>query len=225
MKKETARFSVKWIAYTAMFTALVMVTGFLPAITTPIGRIYWVDGMVLLAAYLMDPLAAFIAGGVGSLIYDVFKSPSMMLPSLLIHGLQGAIVSALLRFVFAKFLRGKKEWVGALVASVIGAAEVVLGYFVYRWVTSGLPVAWTNIPRNILQEAIGIAIGLLICYATTFKRQLAKNRLLPDFSELKTAQTDSGEEEETMENCDEDSYILTPDVWTEEEEVTEDKKE
>lgn len=173
-------FSTKWIAYTALLTAFVVATNFIPAIATPVGRIYWVDGVVLLAAYLLDPVAAFIAGGVGSLLYDVFQSPSMMLPSLLIHGLQGAVVSALLHLVPPRRL-GKWEWVKAIISSLVGAVIVVTGYFIYRVVTRGTPVAVASIPRNIVQEIIGISIAMVLCYATTFKLQLEKNGLLPDF--------------------------------------------
>lgn len=173
-------FSTKWLAYTALLTAFVVATNFIPAIATPVGRIYWVDGVVLLAAFLLDPVAAFIAGGVGSLLYDVFQSPSMMLPSLLIHGLQGAVVSALLHLVPPRRL-GKWEWVKAIISSLVGAVIVVSGYFIYRVVTRGTPVAVASIPRNIVQEIIGISIAMILCYATTFKLQLEKNGLLPDF--------------------------------------------
>ncbi len=173
-------FSTKWIAYTALLTAFVVATNFIPAIATPVGKIYWVDGVVLLAAFLMDPIAAFIAGGVGSLLYDVFQSPSMMLPSLLIHGLQGAVVSALLHLVPPRRL-GKWEWIKAIICSLVGAVIVVAGYFIYRVVTRGTPVAVASIPRNVVQEIIGISIAMVLCYATTFKLQLEKNGLLPDF--------------------------------------------
>lgn len=180
VKNKKAFYSTKWLAYTAVLTALVVATGFIPPIATPAGRIYWVDGIVLLAAYLMDPLSAFICGGVGTLIYDIFKSPEMMLASLIIHGLQGVIVSALLRFVFPNRFK-KYEWVKALIISVIAAVEVVLGYFIYRCLTRGVPAAVASIPRNIIQEVIGITVALIICYATTFKKQLEKANLLPDF--------------------------------------------
>lgn len=173
-------FSTKWLAYTALLTAVVVATNFIPAIATHVGRIYWVDGVVLLAAFLLDPVAAFIAGGVGSLLYDVFQSPSMMLPSLLIHGLQGAVVSAFLHLVPPRRL-GKWEWVKAIISSLVGAVIVVSGYFIYRVVTRGTPVAVASIPRNIVQEIIGISIAMILCYATTFKLQLEKNGLLPDF--------------------------------------------
>lgn len=180
VKNKKVIYSTKWIAYTAILTALVVATGFIPPIVTPAGRIYWVDGMVLLAAYLMDPLSAFICGGIGTLIYDIFKSPEMMAASLLIHGLQGAVVSAFLHFVLPDRFK-KYEWVKALIISVIGAVEVVSGYFIYRCITRGIPTAVASIPRNIIQEIIGITIAMIICYATTFKKQLEKANLLPDF--------------------------------------------
>ena len=117
MKSKKAFFTTKWITYTAIMTALVVATGFIPAIPTPAGRVYWVDGAALIAAFLLDPLAAFIAGGVGSFLYDVFMSPEMMLPSLLIHGLQGAVVSALLHFVIPEKFK-KWEPLKAVIAAL-----------------------------------------------------------------------------------------------------------
>lgn len=179
MKNKKAIYTTKWITYTAMLTALVVATNFIPPIPTPAGRIYWVDGIVLVAAYLMDPLSAFISGGIGSLLYDVFQSPAMMVPSLLIHGLQGAVVSALLHYVFPK----KREPLWAIVSSLAGAVIVIGGYFCYRAITQGVPVGVTNIPRNIIQEGIGISVAFVLCYVTTLKKQLQKNHLLPNFKE------------------------------------------
>ena len=195
MKNKKAFFTTKWITYTAMLTALVVATGFIPPIPTPAGRIYWVDGVVLIAAFLMDQLAEFISGGIGSLLYDVFASPSMMLPSLLIHGLQGAVVSALLHYLFPKKL-AKWEWIWAAVTAVAGAVIVVGGYFIYRCIVYGAPFAATNIPRNIIQEAIGISIAMVICYASTFKAQLKKNNLLPDFKREVLKTEEENEERE-----------------------------
>ncbi len=202
IKNKKVLFSTKWIAYTALLTAFVVATMAIPAVPTVAGRIYWVDGMVLLAAYLMDPVAAFIAGGVGSLLYDASQAPHMMVATLLIHGLQGAVVSALLHYVPPKRL-GKWEWVKALICSLIGAVIVVMGYFTYRCITSGTPVAVASIPRNIIQEIIGISIAMVLCYATTFKMQLKKNNLLPDFRrevlDKKTEEQSVGQTEEATQ--------------------------
>lgn len=160
-----------------MLTALVIATNFIPPIPGPGGRIYWVDGVVLLAAFLMDPLSAFIAGGVGSLLYDVIVASPMMVASLFIHGLQGAIVSVLVHYVFPK--KGEPFW--AAISSMVAAVEVIFGYLIAQWAVYGFPVALSKVPRDIIQEAIGITIAMIICYATTFKRQLDRSHLLPDF--------------------------------------------
>lgn len=177
MKNKKVQFTTKWITYTAMLTALVVATNYIPAIPGPGGRIYWVDGVILIASFLMDPLAAFIIGGVGSLLYDILVASPMMMFSLIIHGLQGAIVSTLVHYVFPK----KREPLWAVIASVIAAVETIIGYFIGQWVQYDIPMAISKIPRDIIQEIIGITIAMIICYATTFKRQLDKSRLLPDF--------------------------------------------
>ena len=177
MRNKKAQFTTKWVTYTAMLTALVIATNFIPPIPSPAGRIYWVDSVVLTAAFLMDPLSAFIAGGVGSLLYDLIVASPLLVGSLLIHGLQGAIVSALVHYVFPK----KREPLWAVIASVIAAVEVIIGYLFAQWVLYGLPVAVSKVPRDIIQEIIGIAIAMVICYASTFKHQLDKSHLLPDF--------------------------------------------
>lgn len=198
MKKVNSKiiYGTKWIAYTAVLTALVVATMAIPAVPTVAGRIYWVDGMVLLAAYLMDPVAAFIAGGLGSLLYDAIISPHMMVATLLIHGLQGAVVSATLHYVPPTRFK-KWEWVKAIICSLVGAVIVVLGYFTYRCITSGVPTAVASIPRNIIQEVIGISIAMVLCYATTFKKQLEKARLLPDFKREVLAKPEDKKEQAT----------------------------
>lgn len=184
MKNKKAFFTTKWIAYTAMTTALVIATSFIPPVPVPpFGNLYWCDAVIFLAAYLLDPLAAFITGGIGTFLYDVIHGNSaMMFASLIIHGLQAAAVSALLHYVFPKrFKKLEPLWAG--IASVAGGIIVIAGYFILRyWITgSELLYCGYRAVANVIQEIVGIAIGITVCYATTFKQQLAKNNLLPDF--------------------------------------------
>ncbi len=184
IKNKKALFTTKWITSTALMTALVIATGFLPAVQiTASGRLYWCDCVIFLAAYILDPVAAFIAGGIGTMLYDVIGgSAYMMAASLIIHGLQAATVSAVLRFVFNK-LPKKLEPVWAVIASILGAVIVVLGYFIQRYYI--LQTEWIYIGdkaiANVVQEITGITVAMIICYATSFKKQLEKNNLLPDF--------------------------------------------
>lgn len=184
MKSKKAKFTTKWITYTAMLTALVIATSFIPPVPVPpFGSLYWCDGIIFLAAYLLDPLAAFIAGGIGTFLYDVIHgNAAMMFVSLIVHGLQAAAVSAILHYAFA-LLPKKLEPLWAGIASIVGAIIVIAGYFINRYYIAGyeLVAAGYKAVANVFQEIIGIAVGMTICYATTFKKQLANNNLLPNF--------------------------------------------
>lgn len=184
VKYKKAFFTTKWLTYTALMTGLVVATSFIPSVPVTVsGNLYWCDCIIFIAAYLLDPLAAFIAGGVGTLLFDVIKGNGyMMFASLIIHGLQAVATSAILHFVFAK-LPKKLEPVWALIASIVGGAIVILGYFIQRYYI--LHTEWIYIGdkaiANVIQEIVGISIAMFICYATTFKKQLKSAHLLPDF--------------------------------------------
>lgn len=188
MKNSRAIFTTKWITYTAVLCALVVATSVIPPVPIGANNVYWCDGMILLGAYLTDPVSAFIIGGLGSAIYDfAIGHVHMAVASLIIHGMQAAVTSALLHFAFAKF---KKEVVWAVISAIAGGLIVIAGYFLTYWlifplVTGsakyGYIYASERVLRNVLQELIGITLATVICYATTFKKQLEKNNLLPDF--------------------------------------------
>ncbi len=189
MKNKRAYFTTKWIAYTAMLTALVVATGYIPGIPVLTGKIYWCDFVIYMAAYLLDPLASFIVGGIGTTFFDLFGingTAYNAIPSLLIHGLQG-LTASLGFMLWRKFLpcknNTKLESAGAVICSILPAVIVIAGYFIKRltWEHLALEAALYKMPANVLQEIIGITIATVICYATTFKRQLEKSNLLPNF--------------------------------------------
>lgn len=181
MKNKKLFFTTKWISYTAMLTALVIATSFIPPVPMPpFGNLYWCDAVIYLAAYLMDPVSAFITGGIGTFLYDVIHgNAAMMFPSLIIHGLQAAAVSVLVHYVFPK--KWEPLWAG--ISSAAGSIIVIAGYFVLRYYINGyaLAAAGYKAVANVIQEIVGVSIAMVLCYATTFKTQLAKSNLLPDF--------------------------------------------
>lgn len=195
--KSKALFSTKWLAYTALFTALVVAMGYVPGIPVLTGKIYWCDFAIYAAAYLMDPVSALIVGGIGTTFFDLFGingTAYNALPSLIIHGLQGfsaALIFGLLKKFFNKDGSDKKELVIAVISSILPALIVIFGYFTKRVTWEGLPVdgAFMKMPANILQEIVGIAVAVIICYVCRLKAQLKKARLLPDFkNEVLTAE-------------------------------------
>ena len=169
----------KWITVTALLMAFVIVSGYIPKLPTPLGNVYWCDGPILIAAFLLDPVGAFLAGGVSMLLYDLMVgSAYMAFPSLVIHGLQAVVVSVFVHCVFGK----RDNVLTALLSALLGAVVVICGYFLLRTFFlegAGLTVALTKMPANFLQEAVGIAIALVIVYVCRVKEILKKNNLLP----------------------------------------------
>ncbi len=188
-KKKKVLFTTKWLTYTALMTALVVATGYIPGIPVLTGKIYWCDFAIYTAAYLLDPLAAFIVGGIGTTFFDLFGingTAYNAIPSLVIHGIQGLLASAtfiLLRKYFNKTDSNKREGVIAVISSILPALWVIFGYFVKRitWETLLPETAVLKMPANVLQEVIGITVAIVICYVCRFKKQLKGAHLLPDF--------------------------------------------
>lgn len=190
MNKKRVLFSTKWIAYTALLTAMVVAMGYVPGIPVLTGKIYWCDFAIFTAAYLTDPVSAMIVGGIGTTFFDLFGingTAYNAIPSLLIHGLQGltaGLIFQILRNFFNKKGSYKRETVIAIISSIIPAIIVILGYFIKRitWEAKPAEVALLKMPANVLQEVIGIAVAVAICYAAGLKKRLIKAHLLPEFS-------------------------------------------
>ena len=80
-----------WICTTALFMAMnVALSSF--GVPVPGGHLYLNDIIICTAAILLDPVTAFAVGGIGSLIGDFFFYPSAMVVSLVVHGLQAAVI-------------------------------------------------------------------------------------------------------------------------------------
>lgn len=216
MKNKKAFFTTKWIVYTAMLTALVVATGYIPGIPVLTGKIYWCDFVIYMAAYITDPIASFIVGGVGTSFFDLFGingTAYNAIPSLFIHGAQGLTASVLF-ILWRKFVPLKKctktEVIGAVISSILPALIVIFGYFLKRltWEGVAVGVALGKMPANILQEIVGITVAIVLLYATSFKRQLEKNHLLPDFErelfnknpDREQPQEDTADTQEIAEN-------------------------
>ena len=174
--------SSKKICYVALLTALnVVLASF--SVPTPVGgHLYLVDLAVVFAGLVFDPISAFIAGGVGSLIGDAIFYPAAMFVSLFAHGLQAVAVS-LIAGGFRKFSNGeagkdgfKNKSVPALwrivLAGVVGCVIMAGGYalghaYVYG---SGWVTAIPKLPGNLLQSAVGAVLAPVLAYTTPLKK-------------------------------------------------------
>ena len=150
---------VKWLTVTAMLMALnIAMSSF--SIPVPGGHLYLNDAVVCTAAILLDPLGAFIVGGVGAFLGDFFFYPAPMFVSLLTHGLQAVVVS-LCAHKLSREHRGR----AALVGVVLGVFINVVGYSIGRAFVYATPeAAMLKFPFQVFQASFGAVVSMLLCF-------------------------------------------------------------
>ena len=148
---------VRWITITGIFMALnIAMSSF--GIPVPGGHLYLCDLIICTASLLLDPLAAFIVGGVGSFLGDMIFYPLPMFVSLVVHGLQAATISYIAH-------KGKESLPKSLVATLVGAVIMVVGYTLGKtFVYSTFEYAMLKLPFEIAQALLGVVGSLLLCF-------------------------------------------------------------
>ena len=150
----------KWLTVTAMLMAMnVVMSSF--SIPVPGGHLYLNDAVICTAAILLDPLGAFIVGGVGAFLGDFFFYPAPMFVSLVTHGLQAAVISLC---VHKLSVDHRKR--GALVGVILGVVINVVGYSLGRaFIYSTPEYSLLKLPFQIFQAAFGAVVSMLLCFS------------------------------------------------------------
>ena len=150
---------VKWLTVTAMLMALnIAMSSF--SIPVPGGHLYLNDAIICTAAILLDPLGAFIVGGVGAFLGDFFFYPAPMFVSLVTHGLQAVVVS-----LCAHKLFGERRGRAALVGVILGVVINVAGYSFGRAYVYATPeAAVLKFPFQVFQASFGAVVSMLLCF-------------------------------------------------------------
>ena len=98
----TSNVKIKRTTYRLCTTALFMALNITMSsfgVPVPGGHLYMNDIIICTAAILLDPLAAFMVGGVGAFLGDLFFYPTPMFVSLVTHGLQAVTISLFSHYV------------------------------------------------------------------------------------------------------------------------------
>lgn len=155
--------NTQWLCLTALMMAInVILSSF--SIPVPGGHFFFNEIIITIAAVSLDPFGAFIVAGVGAFLGDFFFYPAPMFVSLVVHGLQGILISVIARQTF----KGKP-----ITASILGvtAGQILscIGYFLGRsFVYSTMEYAMIKIPFDLLQGVIDCVIALIICWKWNF---------------------------------------------------------
>lgn len=158
----------RWLAVTAILMAMnVVMSSF--SIPVPGGHLYLNDAVICTAAILLDPLGAFMVGGVGAFLGDLFFYPTPMFVSLVTHGLQAVVVS------LCAHGAGKKRLAGAIVGVAIGAVINVAGYSLGRaFIYSTPEYALLKLPFQVFQGVFGAAVAVILCFPAGLLRYWEK---------------------------------------------------
>lgn len=172
IQKTKAANSTFAICITALFMALnIMMSSF--GLPVPGGHLYLNDVIICTAAILLpDAKAAFIVGGVGAFLGDLFFYPTPMFVSLATHGVQALVIS------YLAHKDGKVSFKGAALGVFIGAIIMVVGYSLGRAFIYSTPhYAYIKLPYQILQAAVGAVGGMLLCFKGSLLASFEKNYL------------------------------------------------
>lgn len=158
-EKITKKRTTLWLCVTAMLTALnVAMSSF--GVPVPGGHFYLNDIVICVAALLLDPLGAFMVGGVGAFLGDLLFYPTPMFVSLVTHGLQAVVISLVSRHTMKKH-----PVLASGIGVALGAVIMVVGYSLGRAFLYSTPeYALLKLPYQILQAAIGAVVGMVLCW-------------------------------------------------------------
>lgn len=159
INKTSPNRTTYWVCITAMFMALnIAASSF--GIPVPGGHLYMNDIIICTAAILLDPLAAFMVGGVGAFLGDLFFYPLPMFVSLITHGLQAVVIS-----LFSHHGIKQHPILSSGIGVTIGAVIMVVGYSLGRaYIYSTPEYAILKLPYQILQAAVGTVMGMVLCW-------------------------------------------------------------
>lgn len=177
MKKQSV-FSIKFIAYTGMMTAIVYVCTLIgipfPAFNFNIG-----DSAILICGALFNPLCAMIAGGLGSFLADLTTYPATMLYTLVIKAIEGLVAGLVFQAIYKWYNKtehpDKKRFVLKVVFAVLTCLGCSLfmagGYFICKAFMYGtIESALTSLPKNILQAVVSTLLASLALYVARLEK-------------------------------------------------------
>ena len=155
---------------TALFAALICVATMLVQIPIPAtgGYANLGGGIILICAYLLNPVCAVTAAGLGSMLADIMAGYVSYAPGTLVIKAGVALIATLIYNHFGKRGSASGSIVTMIIAGVLAEAFMVLGYFVYEAVFMGIGLgALGAIPGNIGQGVTGVVVACVVAPALT----------------------------------------------------------
>ncbi len=175
MMKSKSHQMILTMCVGAMLMAMnVVLSSSIFSFSVPGGHLYLNDIVICTAAILLDPVTAFMVGGVGAFLGDLFY-PTPMFVSLVTHGVQAVVISLLSHRVLKKH-----PVVASGIGVTLGAIINVVGYSLGRAFLYSTPeYAWMKLPYQILQAGVGAVVGMLLVFVFGVKKLYDKTMKIP----------------------------------------------
>lgn len=169
MQTKHKKKTTVWLCTTAMLMAMnVAMSSF--GVPVPGGHLYMNDVIICTAAILLDPFAAFMVGGVGAFLGDLFFYPTPMFVSLVTHGAQAVVIS-----LCSRYMLKKHPVLASGIGVAIGTVIMVVGYSLGRaFIYSTPEYAVLKLPYQILQAVVGAVMGMLLCWKCGIRKLYQK---------------------------------------------------
>lgn len=153
------------IVLTALFAALICVATMLVQIPIPAtgGYANLGDGVILMCAFLMNPLFAVIAAGLGSMLADLLAGYVSYAFGTLVIKAGVALIATLIYNHFRRSAAPRKAFITMIAAAIAAEIFMVLGYFAYEAICLGIGTGAVGaIPGNIGQGLVGVVVACTI---------------------------------------------------------------
>ncbi len=156
-------FNTKKITFLALFTALVTISTITISIPHALGYTNFGDLFIFLAAMFFDPFFAFVAGGVGSMLADLFLGYASYAPfTFVVKGLEGLICGLFVKLLLkAKF----NEHLSLIFSMLLGAVVMIVGYIFTNTILLGSFLSSVvGSVNDVIQGTVSTLLAYLITY-------------------------------------------------------------
>lgn len=154
------KISTKKLVLTALFCALTTVATTYIRVPLPLGYINLGDAFVFLSVFLLGPFYGTAAAGIGSAVADLIGYVSYAPGTLVIKTAMAIVAYVLYKLLYKAT---KKAVISEIISGIAGVIVMAFGYFFYEMLFfATASVAIINVPWNLIQGTIGVALSTVL---------------------------------------------------------------